>query len=84
MSELKDPRFNRGEDSYYIPWCWPWFGRPSPVTLAVIGGITAILGTVWLLIEVEILPQIWEKAIGPAAVILIGVAYLLNSLSLRD
>ena len=70
-------------DERYYPTCWCWIGQPTPYWVVVFGGILTIIGGIWLLTNLGILPRLLENALGPGIVILIGLAYLVNGLALR-
>ena len=70
-------------DDRYYPTCWCWIGRPTPYWVMVFGGILVVIGGIWLLTTLEIMPRILENALGPVILILIGLAYLVNGFVLR-
>ena len=79
----KRSRFE-GNDVRYYPFCCFLPGIRTPFGLSVFGGIIVLIGGFWLLTTLELLPSLVQDALGPIVVILIGIAYLINSLSLRE
>jgi len=72
-----------GEDVRYYPVCWCWPGSRTPFGLSVFGSILVVVGVFWLLSRLDMLPRLFEDSLGPIVVILIGIAYLINSFSVR-
>ena len=77
------------EDKYppleerWSPICWCWPGRPTPYWAAAFGGILVVVGGIWLLTTLQLLPKLIENALGPMILILIGLASLVNSVVMR-
>lgn len=70
-------------DEHYYPVCWCWMGQPTPFWVTVFGGILVVIGGIWLLTTLELLPKLYENALGPVIGILVGLAYLVNSIVRR-
>ena len=72
-----------GDDVRYYPVCGCWPVSRTPFGVSIFGSILVVVGGFWLLTRLELLPRLVEESLGPIVVILIGIAYLINSFSLK-
>ena len=73
-----------GNDARYYPVCCFLPGIQTQFGLSVFGGIIVLVGGFWLLTTLDLLPRLVQDSLGPIVVILIGIAYLINSLLIRE
>ena len=73
-----------GNDVRYYPACCCWPGTRTPFGLAVFGGILTLIGALWLMAELGLLPSVMNISLWPVVLIMIGISYLINSFSRRE
>jgi len=66
------------------PVCWYWPESRTPYGISVWGGVLVVVGGIWLLSTLELLPRLVQDSLGPIVVILIGIAYLINTVLHRE
>jgi len=73
-----------GNDVRYYPACFCWPGSQTRFGFSVFGGLLVFVGGFWLLSTLQLLPRLVQDSLGPIVVILIGIAYLINTVLVRE